>query len=119
MDTTVVAFEISSLRYVPELIAWVIGVILAVIMVRRGGLKAEKLLLAGCCLMLLAPLTGLLLNGWLMQLLRDQDGSYIEIMRHPAWIVFNITVAVLSLAGLVCLIWAFLARFKKKKPEAA
>jgi positive regulator of sigma E activity len=117
METSTI--EISMLRYIPELVAWAIGVILAVIMVRRGGLKAEILLLVGCSLMLLAPLTGLALNGWLVQLLREQDRSYIEIMRHPAWIVFNVTIALLSLGGLVCLIWAFLARFRKKQPEAA
>jgi hypothetical protein len=119
MDTTVVTFEISALRYVPELIAWIVGVILAVIMVRRGGLKAEKLLLAGCALMLLAPLTGILLHGWLLEIIREQDRSYIEIMRHPAWVAFNIITGLLSLAGLACLIWAFLTRFRGKKPEAA
>jgi hypothetical protein len=119
MDTTVVTFEISSLRYIPELIAWAVGVIMAVIMVRRGGLKAEKLLLAGCGLMLLAPLTGILLHGWLLELIREQDRSYIELMRHAAWVAFNIIVSLLSLAGLVCLIWAFLSRFSPKKPGAA
>jgi positive regulator of sigma E activity len=117
METS--AIEISTLRYIPELLAWLIGVILAVIMVRRGGLKAETLLLVGCSLMLLAPLIGFALNGWLIQLLREQDGSYIEIMRHPGWIVMNVGVALLSLGGLVCLIWAFLTRFRTKKPEAA
>jgi hypothetical protein len=54
-----------------------------------------------------------------VQLLREQDRSYIEVMRHPAWIVFNVTIALLSLGGLVCLIWAFLSRFRTRKPEAA
>jgi hypothetical protein len=118
MDISVITFEISSLRYIPELIAWGIGVILAVIMVRRGGLKAEILLLVGCVLMLLAPLAGLIMNGWLLQLIREQDRSVIDIFRQPVWIILNIGVALFSLGGLVCLIWAFLARFRAKKPGA-
>jgi hypothetical protein len=119
MESSVGIIEISSLRYVPELIAWVIGITLAAIMVRRGGLKAEKLLLAGCILLLLAPLSSLLFNSWLLEIIREQDRSYLEIFRHPIWIVYNVGVALLSLGGLVCLVWAFLSRFRTKKPEAA
>ncbi len=119
MDTLTNIVEISELRYVPELIAWAAGITLAVIMVRRGGLRAEKLLLAGCILMLFTPLTGLIFNHWLMEVIQEQDRSYMELMRHPAWIVLNIGAGLASLAGLVCLIWAFLSRFRTKKPEAA
>ena len=119
METSVQTFEISTLRYVPELVAWGIGVILAIIMVWRGGFKAEKLLLAGCSLMFVAPLSGLLINGWLRQLLLEQGKSYIDMVRSPLWITVNIIVGLLSLAGIVCLVWAFWKKFRKKKPEAA
>ncbi len=119
MDTSVQIFEISTLRHVPELVAWGIGIILAIIMVRRGGRKAEKLLLAGCSLMFVAPLSGLLLNNWIRQLLLEQDTSYIDMVRSPLWISVSVGVGVLSLAGFVCLIWAFLAKFRTKKPEVA
>jgi len=119
METYVQTVEISMLRHVPELIAWGIGLVLAIIMLRRGGVKAEKLLLAGCSLMFVAPLSSLLMNNWLSQLALEQDMSYIDMMRSPAWIVLSIVIGVLSLAGLVCLIWAFLSRFKARKPAGA
>ena len=119
METSVQIIEIPALRYVPELIAWAIGITLAVIMVRWGGLKAENLLLVGCVLMLLAPLTSLMSHGWLLAQTREGERSIAEIMQHPAWIILNVSMALFSLGGLVCLIWAFLARFRTKKPEAA
>ncbi|MBN1176769.1 MAG: hypothetical protein JXA51_03725 [Dehalococcoidales bacterium] len=119
MDTSLQTFDISIFRYVPELIGWIIGIVLAVIMVQRGGTRLEKLLLAGCSLMFIAPLSGLLVNGWLTRARIEQGISYIEMMQSPLWIVFSIIIALLSLAGLVCLVWAFLAKFRGKKPEAA
>lgn len=118
MDTSVQAIEISMLRHIPELVAWAIGIVLAVIMVRRGGMKLEKLFLAGCCLMFVAPLSRLLLNNWLSNLALEQDISYLEIAQSPLWIAANILIALISLAGLVCLIWAFLAKFRKKREAA-
>ena len=118
MDTTVQTIEISMLRHIPELVAWGIGIVLAVIIVRRGSLKLEKLFLAGCSLMFVAPLAGILLHNQLMQLLRVQDTSYLGIAQSPLWIAANILIALISLAGLVCLIWAFLAKFRKKQEEA-
>ena len=37
METSVQIVEIPMLRYIPELVAWLVGIILAVLMVRRGG----------------------------------------------------------------------------------
>jgi hypothetical protein len=117
MYTTVCNINISALTHLPELLAWVVGIILAIIMVRRGGLKAEKLFLAGCVLTLLSPLSGLFLQGWFVPALHDRDMALFELTRNWVWIVFNIIIALGSLAGLVCLVWAFLLKFWKKKQE--
>ena len=87
-------------------------------MVRRGGLLLEKLFLAGCCLMFTAPLAGLLLHNRIMQLLRVRGTNYMENVQSPIWIAANILIALIGLAGLVCLIWAFLAKFRKKQETA-
>jgi hypothetical protein len=47
-------FEIigsSLIYYIPALLAWLVGIILGVIMLRRDGTRSEKLFLAGCSLM--------------------------------------------------------------------
>jgi hypothetical protein len=112
MDTTVQTINISTFRYVPELIAWAIGVILAVIMVRRGGLKAEKLLLAGCSLMFAADIISLLL-GCMVPRLHEQG-----ISAQQFGLIMSIS-GIPSLAGLVCLVWAFLAKFRKRRQAPA
>jgi hypothetical protein len=119
MDTSLQTIDISIFRYIPELIPWGIGIVLAIIMVKRGGTRLEKLLLTGCSLMFVAPLSGVLVNSWLNRLIREQDMDYIQAVQSPLWIILSIAIGLLSLAGLVCLVWAFLAKFSTKKPEAA
>ena len=51
-SVSVIVFTGDFISRAPYLAAWTVAVILAVIMVRRGGRKAEKLLLAGSSLML-------------------------------------------------------------------
>lgn len=117
MDDSIQLFDIYTLRHIPELVAWAIGIALAIIMVRRGGVKAEKLLLAGCVLMFVTPLASLLLQGVLKQYVSAQNLSYISTMQSPLWIAVGIIIGLLSLAGLVCLVWAFWVKFWTKKQE--
>jgi len=46
-SVSVSVFTGDFISRVPQLVAWTVAIILAVMMVRRGGGKAEKLLLAG------------------------------------------------------------------------
>jgi hypothetical protein len=92
------------------LLAWGIGLVLAIIMVRRGGAKAEKLLLAGCCLMLAVQLISLFLTGLALWLLEYRISAWeYGLIRSIA--------AVPALAGIVCLVIAFWVKFMRKKPE--
>ncbi len=85
------------MEYIPEILAWLFGIVLAVRMVRRGGTKAEKLLLAGCSLMFIYLLASASHILW-----------YIIGM---AWVFMSILI----LAGLVCLVWAFWVRFWRRR----
>ena len=86
-------------------------------MVRRGGVRAEKLFLAGCSLMFTVELV----NPFVRELIRwwvsEQEVSNLSIARTVG--LASLPMAVLSLAGLVCLVWAFWLRFGKEKREAA
>ncbi len=113
MTTSVQIVEISMLRYIPELVAWGIGLVLAVIMLRRGSGKAERLLLAGCSLMLFARAASILL-GIMIPWLEQQ-----RISAQGYGIIISLVAGIPSLAGLVCLVLAFWFRFRKRKPEAA
>ena len=82
---------------------------MAIVMLRRGGDKPEALMLIGCGLFLLSSLSSLVLNTVIhaMQELRISYASYS--------LITGLTTGVFSLAGLVCLIWAFWLKFRKKE----
>jgi hypothetical protein len=100
------------LENIPVIAAWSTGLVLAVIMVKRGGGKAEKLLLVGCCLMLIIELG----QPFLIELARQlSEGRFSAAMYGT---VISIPLSILGLAGFVCLIIAFWMRFRRKKQES-
>ena len=92
--------DISILRYIPELVAWGVGIVLAVLMVRRGGGKAEKLLLAGCSLMFTTQLARPLLSEFVHWLMFERGMSNIAIAQTMG-LAINLPLSILSIAGLV------------------
>ena len=114
MVTSFQIVEISMLRYVPELLAWGFGIFLAVLMVRRSGGKAEKLLLAGCSLMFIRQIASPLLNGFVQRLVSEQGRSYIDIAQTIGLTV-SLPIGILGLTGFVCLVLAFWMRFWKRR----
>jgi len=106
------------LQHTPALLAWLVGIVLAVLMVRRGGGKAEKLFLVGCALMFVVDLINPLLRELVKWWMSGQDMSYIATAQAMGLAV-SLPLGVLSLVGLVCLAWAFWIRFWKKRREVA
>ena len=107
----------SLLGQIPEFLAWLVGIVLATFMVRQGGGKAEKLLLVGCSLMFVASLVSPLL-GELVQWLRSEEGMSNIATAQTMGLVY-LPLAVLDIAALVCLIWAFWLKFWVKRRETA
>ena len=105
------------LKNTPELVAWLLGIVLGVIMVRRGGVRAEKLFLAGCSLMFAVELINPLVRELVKWLMLERAASNIATAQTMG--MASLPMAILSLAGLVCLVWAFWTRFWTKRPEAA
>ncbi|MDD5537393.1 MAG: hypothetical protein PHF12_00325 [Candidatus Omnitrophica bacterium] len=106
-------FTDNMIKAVPYIAGWIVAVILAVIMVSRGGRKPEKLFLTGACLMLAERLASPLLVSFWAPLIREQG---IRSMASSAWI-FSLPLGLLTLAGFVCLVWAFWLRFWKARPK--
>ena len=104
----------SLLRHAPELLGWLVGIILAVRILRQGSGKAEKLFMAGCSLMLAVQLVSPFLSGLVSLLLRNGWRS----PQTPA-LILQLPVAVLGIAGFVCLVYAFWLVFWKNRQEAA
>jgi hypothetical protein len=110
MSSSVQIVEVSMLGYLPTLVAWLFGIVMAVVMVRRGGSKAEKLLLAGCSLMFITALAGPLLSELVQSLLFEEGMSNLSRAQMVALFV-SLPRGVLSLAGFICLVYAFWVRF--------
>ena len=110
MSSSIQIVEISTLGYIPTLAAWLFGIVLAVVMVRRGGGKAEKLLLAGCSLMFITALASPLLSGMVQSLMFEEGMSNLSRAQMISLFV-SIPRGVLSLAGFICLVCAFWVRF--------
>ncbi len=110
--------NIPLLTYSPEIVAWGIGIVLAVLMLRRGGGKAEKLLLAGCSLIFFTKLANPLLHELVQWLEVERGMSNIDIAQTIG-LAINLPFTILGIAGLGCLIWAFWVRFRAKRGVSA
>ncbi len=95
---------------IPLLLAWLVGIVLAVLMLRRGGEKAEKLLLAGCSLMFVAQIVKPFLMGLTLWLVGEHGMTRVSALG----LAFSLPNAILSMAGIVCLILAFWFRWRTK-----
>ena len=96
----------------PSLALWIAVIIFAVIMLRRGGGRAERFLIAGGSIKLIGNLLGIanIFTGpWLFYEFVGTD-NVTTILSG-----FAITRNIVSMAGLVCLLYAFWVKFKTKK----
>lgn len=100
----------AFLGNIPMLLAWLVGIVLAVRMVRRGGGKAEKLLLAGCSIMFVAQIVGPFLSGLALWLVHEHGMTRAS----ASGLAFSLPITILSMAGIVSLIYAFWTRWKTK-----
>jgi len=92
----------------PILLAWLVGIVLAVRMLRRGGGKAEKLLLIGCSLMFVAQIVRPFLTGLALWLVHEHGMTRAS----ASGLAFSLPITILSMIGIVCLVYAFWTRWK-------
>lgn len=113
METSVsiAVFTGDFISRVPHLVAWTVAIILAVIMVRRGGGKAERLFLAGSGLMLISTLASPLLKELSTWLVTEQGMSRAAA---SGWFI-SLPLGILTVASFGCLVSAFWMRFMTKK----
>ncbi len=105
-------------KAIPEFAGWIVGIVLAVIMLRRGGGRAEKMLLTGCCLLFIMQLFNPFINEIFSRLMNTEEMSRLDTARTYG-IVRTIYSVVLGIPGIVLIIWAFWIKFRVKKPETA
>ncbi len=93
----------------PSLAAWIVAIVVAVIMLRRGGGRAERFLLSGSCLMLVSTLFTVptaAIAPWLV------EGGASRVEAASVLSGFNLFRGLVGLAGILCLVYAFWVKFK-------
>ena len=97
----------------PALVGWIVAVVLAVMMLRRGGARAERFLLIGACLMLLASILAIPTSAFGMWLHTSREMTNVQA---ASWLsIFCLIRGAISLAGIICLVYAFWVKFKSGK----
>lgn len=96
----------------PNLVGWIVVIILATIMLRRGGGRAERFIITGASLKLFSNLLNIpaaAIVPWLVQ-----GGATITDASSAAFI-YEIIRGVVGMAGIACLVYAFWVKFKAGK----
>ncbi|MFC2005248.1 hypothetical protein ACFLUY_03380 [Chloroflexota bacterium] len=98
----------------PALVFWIAIIVVTIIMLRRGGGRAERFLVAGVSLnivrsLLRIPVTAVSL--WLFH--EGYDTTYISLVTSGCGIFLN----VISMAGIICLVYAFWIKFSSRTLE--
>ena len=97
----------------PALVGWIVAVVLAAIMLRRGGARAERFLLIGACLMLLASILAIPTSALGMWLHTGREMTAVQTAFRLG--IFSLIRGIISLAGIICLVYAFWVKFKMGK----
>jgi len=101
------------LSSIPVLVGWIIAVVLAAIMLKRGGARAERFLLIGACLMLLASILAIPTSAFGMWLHTSREMTNVQA---ASWLsIFGLIRGLIGLAGIICLVYAFWLKFKTAK----
>ncbi len=99
----------------PSLAFWIAVIVLASIILRRGGGRAERFIIAGAGLKLLSNLLNIpaaAIVPWLVH-----GGGSVDYASSVAS-GFGILRGVVSMTGIICLIYAFWVKFSARNIEA-
>ena len=102
-------FTAGLINTAPFLIVWIAVIVLAAMLLRRRGGRAEKFLLAGAVVMLASSL--LMIPGVIVVPYLVERGTTMTDASFAARCL-NLLRGIISMAGIVCLSYAFWVKFK-------
>ena len=95
----------------PALLFWIAVIIFGIVMLNRGGGRAERFLIAGGSIKIVANLfiiPSVMLTPWLFG--QDYSIDYVNTISSTLTILRN----VVSMAGIICLVYAFWVKFNNR-----
>jgi hypothetical protein len=105
----ILEYLIAALASAPAMALWIAVIVYGAVKLNSGGGRAERFLIAGGSVKLIGNFLGLaniFFGAWLFH--RGYDISSISN-------VVSIARNIVSMAGILCLIYAFWVKFKMKK----
>jgi hypothetical protein len=108
-------FLAQFINVAPALVLWVTVIVLAAILLRRGGDRAERFLILGASLKIVSNLLGLAAFGILHGLI---NRGYSITYANSVVFGYGIFCNIVDMAGIVCLVYAFWVKFKVRKLES-
>jgi hypothetical protein len=94
-----------------RLIGWLACTIFVVLMIKRGGGKAEKFLLAGCSLIFLSYILGIPVKRILVRFVYDFKSHVDVVMFYKLTQLIAIPASILEMFGFFCLFYAYWIRW--------
>ncbi len=104
-------FLAASLGSVPALLFWIVVLVFSVRRLRRDGGRAERFLVAGATLKIISNLL-YIPSIIIIPLLADGGQSFA--FADTVYSLYNMGREVISMAGMICFIYAFWVKFKAR-----
>jgi len=98
----------------PSLAFWIAVIVLAAVMLRRGGGRAERFLIAGASLKIISNLLNIptvAIAPWFVTRGYSMDNA-VSLVEY-----YGIFLNVVGMAGIICLIYAFYVKFEARNLE--
>jgi protein-S-isoprenylcysteine O-methyltransferase Ste14 len=96
----------------PAIALWIAVIIYGAVKLNRGGGRAERFLIAGGSVKLLSNLLGVA-NLFFLPWLFNYNVSVDDITTYN--IGYSVFRSIVSMAGILCLLYAFWVKFKAKR----
>ena len=104
-------FTAGLINAAPSLVIWIAAIVLATVLLRRGGGRAEKFLLTGAGVMLVSSL--LMIPGIVVVPYLVERGAPMTDAASASWSL-NLLRNVIGMVGIICLVYAFWVKFKTR-----
>jgi len=105
-------FTAGLINAAPSLIVWIAAIVLAGVLLRRRGGRAEKFLLAGAGVMLVSSLL-MILGVAIVPYLVERGATITDAASAASSL--NLLRSVIGMVGIICLVYAFWVKFNQAK----
>ena len=98
----------------PVLLFWIAVLVFGIVMLRRGGGRAERFFIAGAGVKILGNLLNIPRFATALWIIPERPVSSSDVTAILS--VYDIFVEIIGMAGILLLVYAFWVKFNEKRP---